>query len=245
MLEKSLIRRLLKIWALAFIFFAISAYASPTVELYVNGYANGNIVSGTRYYIMLEDKIDPNQFEFKEYSSYLERALLTKGMVRTDNLKDADIIVFLGYEIGAPKSEVASYSLPVFGQTGVGSSYTSGTISRSGNISATTTNIPTYGVTGSTSTAYSYEIYDRWLRATAVNAVKFRETGSVVQTWQMDVKSTGTSGDLRYIFPKMAYSLSLYVGQDTGKAIKLKVKDNSKELRAISALPVSRIGPIN
>ena len=239
---KSVILRLVGSWLLSLALFANSANASPTVELYVNGYSSGEIAAGTRYVIIVEDKIEPDQFEFREFTALLERALSTKGMVRTDDPKSADVVVILGYGIGPPKSEVASYSLPVFGQTGSNYSYTNGYISRNGNISATTTNVPTYGVTGSTSTTYSYEIYDRWMRVTAVNAIKFRETGKIDQIWKADVKSTGTSGDLRYIFPKMAYSFSLYAGKDTGKAVKVKVKDNSKELKAFIALPASGIG---
>ncbi|HOG18467.1 MAG TPA: hypothetical protein PLB96_14090 [Syntrophales bacterium] len=77
--------------------------------------------------------VEPNDLQFKEYSSYVERALSSAGYVRAENPQNANIAVFLSYGIGDPKDHQYSYSLPVWGQTGVASSTTYGTISSYGS----------------------------------------------------------------------------------------------------------------
>jgi hypothetical protein len=149
----------------------------------------------------------------------------------------------LGYGIGEPKQHIASYSLPSFGQIGVASSSTFGTVSSYGTVSATTTYTPSYGVTGSTSHAFSYDTYDRWLRLSAIDAAHLKSSGVVESLWRTDVKSTGSSGDLREIFPIMVFAASPYIGNDTGKAVRTKTKQKSKEFQGFLQRPVSGIAP--
>jgi hypothetical protein len=184
-----------------------------------------------------------NNFELAEFSGHIERVLSTKGMVRVNDSKLADVVVFVGYGIGDPKNEIASYSIPTFGQTGVSSSSTYGHVSPNGSISATTTNTPSFGITGWNSVTSRYTTYDRWMRIAAVDLTSFDDPKGVRERWRVEVKSSGSSGDLRLIFPVMAYSASQFVGTNTGKAVPVKVKEKAKEYGAFLALPVSNANP--
>ncbi len=95
--------------------------------------------------------MEQTSLEFIEFASYVERVLRAKGMQRVSEFGSADVAVFLSYGIGDPETSEYSYSLPVWGQTGVASSHTSGSVNTYGNsatYSGTTTYTPSYGVTG-------------------------------------------------------------------------------------------------
>ena len=226
--------------------FASSAVSHAGTSFYsdVSAYTDGSATMGIRYALVPEQnqKVS-NSFEMAEFAGHVERILLAKGMVHVSDPKSADVIVFIGYGIGDPKKEVASYSLPMFGQTGVSSSSNYGKVSSNGSISATTTNTPSYGITGWNAVTSSYTTYDRWMRLAAVDLASYQDSKGLRERWRVEVKSSGSSGDLRLIFPVMAYSAAQYVGVNTGKAVPVKVKEKSKEYRAFLATPVSIAAP--
>lgn len=221
---------------------SMPAVALPPVYADVSGYSFAPPAAGTTYFLGSEKGIETDQFEAREFFNHVERALSVKGLVRVPTPDQAQVIIFVGYGIGAPKEQIATYSVPTFGQTGVMSAHTFGTVSSYGTISATTTYTPSYGITGSMSHAYSYETYDRWLRLSAVDGPQLK-LGKVQDIWRVDVKSTGSSGDLRQIFPIMAFVASKYVAIDTGKAVRTKTKVKAKDFQAFLQLPVSGIVP--
>lgn len=220
---------------------AVPAHAVPPVYSDVSGYSISPTATGTTYYLATEKGLQSDQFQLREFSNHVERALSSKGLVRVASPDQAQTVVFLGFGIGDPKQRVASYSLPTFGQTGVSSSSTFGTVSSMGTVSATTSYTPTYGITGSSSHSYSYDTYDRWLRLTAVDGTQLRTSGTLHDLWKTEVKSTGTSGDLRVILPLMAFAASKYIGTDTGKAVRVKTKEKAKDYLQFLQQPVSGI----
>jgi hypothetical protein len=218
------------------VFFALSAAAActgpalaiPPVESDVSGYAEYGVASGQRYFLAASAKDQNGTLEFNSFTKHVEKALATKQLIRVAQPQEAEIVIFLDYGIGPPNKEVASYSLPTFGQTGVGSSSTFGRVSSTGSVSATTTYTPRFGITGSSSHVYSYTTYDRWMRLSAYSLAGNSER----ELWRTEVKSSGSTGDLRRIFPIMVYSSIKYVGTDTGRAVTVKVKEKNKDYRA-------------
>lgn len=194
----------------------------------VNGYAREGITAGQTYFLAPANKDEEDSLEFEAISKMVERALVSRGLTRSSEPKGASIVVILDYGIGPPQKELGSYSIPTFGQTGVSSATTTGTISSTGGVSASTSYTPSFGITAATTRTYSYTTYDRWLRLSA-----FRTTSNGPKAlWQTEVKSTGSTGDLRTIMPEMAFAGSSYIGTDTGKGVRMKVKKSSKEYKS-------------
>jgi hypothetical protein len=68
--------------------------------------------------------------EFQTYAKAISTELQRKGFVAA-SLDQAQYVVFLAYAIDSGRE--VSYSYPIIGQTGVSSSYTSGTVQTYGN----------------------------------------------------------------------------------------------------------------
>jgi hypothetical protein len=101
----------------------------------------------------------PDDLEFLEYARYIEAILMPLGFVKASSDKDADIAVMLSYGLGSPQTHQFSSSIPVYGQTGVSSASTMGTItpvgggmaSYSGNTTIRPSCTPTRHLRGSSS----------------------------------------------------------------------------------------------
>lgn len=229
-------RRLAILLAALFAFVWLAGCASTNIYSTANGFSTGSPPAGSTYLLLPDsDKVSENELEFREYAGLVERALTEKGWSRVNDFKSADQVVFVGYGIGNPQKEQISYSLPVWGQTGVSSAYTSGTISTFGNtgtINATTTYTPSYGITGYNQFLTTVTTYDRWLRLTSVDRKAYDQTGKVSEIWKLLVFSNGRTGDLRTVFPYLAMVAGRYAGENTGKALKVTYKMEGAEYKA-------------
>jgi hypothetical protein len=183
----------------------------------------------TRYLLLPGEKgVEPTDLQFLEYARCAQRVLDSDGFTRVTAFEDADVVVFLSYGIGNPQDHVYSYSLPMFGQTGVSSSYTSGTAANYGgmtNYSGTTTYTPTYGVTGYSSHVGTYTTFTRFMWMDAIDVAAYRQTKQVLQVWATTVTSTGTSGDLRLVFPYMAAASKGLLGKDSKRMVEVDLQE--------------------
>ncbi len=191
-----------------------------------------------RTYLMLPGNEDGNfdDLQYKEYSAYLAKALAEKGYVPADSFETADLAVVLSYGISDPQTQQYTYSLPVYGQTGVSSSTTTGTAYSYGNsttISANTTYTPSYGVTGYSTHVGSVTTFFRFARIEAYDLAEYRESDRQLQIWSTKIVSTGTSGDLRRIFPMLIAAGYPYLGTNTGKRIDLTMHEGDKSAKWI------------
>ena len=194
---------------------SVDSLASPTAE-------------SKKKYVLLSDSrdIDANNLQFQEFSNYIEQVLHERGFVKQAKLQNADLAIFLSYAVSAPQTQQYSYSVPTWGQTGVSSSRTYGTVSSYGgvaNFTGTTNYTPTYGVTGSTTHSGTNTTYTRSLTLTAYDAHVYLTNQKMNQIWVTSVSSTGTSEDLRLVFPYMASAMKPYLGTNTGKRINVQI----------------------
>lgn len=195
-------------------------------------------ISNEKKYILLPGLKDvrPNDLQFQEYADYVVRALKSKGYIRVKEPDDASIAIFLSYGIGEPKEHLYSYSLPVWGKTGVSSSTTQGTMTALGNnvsYHGTTTYTPTYGITGYKSHTGSYTSFFRFLILDAVDFKVFKQSEKIKEVWKTTVTSTGTVGDLRRVFPVLVAAARPFIGRNTGHQIDLKVSEKDKAVLKI------------
>lgn len=139
----------------------------PYFEVSVSSINNGSpSINKTCFIGSGMENVTIDDLKFKEFSSYLKRALESRGYT-LDDPENAEIIILLGYGISDPQKNTAA--MPIWGQTGISSSTTYGTINSYGYGSAsytgTTYHTPTYGITGYA--PISYTTYTRYAVITA------------------------------------------------------------------------------
>ena len=143
------------------------------------------------------------------------------------------MVVFLSYGIGNPEEHQYSVTLPVYGQTGVSSSTTTGTVNTFGNwgtYTGTTTYTPSYGITGYRNVSGTYVTYFRYIVLSAVDLVQYRENQRIVEVWKTKMSSVGYVGDLRRIFPAIIAASEQYIGRNTGIAVNTSIFEADPEV---------------
>jgi hypothetical protein len=147
-----------------------------------------------------------------------------KGFTPVESIHQAEQLILLGYSISEPKQETGTVSAPVYGQTGVASSTTYGTYNpSSGSYYGTTYNTPTYGVTGYDTRTYTRIIYTRSLYLSAVEVRHGKEAGLGDELWKVIAVSSGSSGDLRAVFPALVTSIKNYIGVSSGNQVGIRI----------------------
>lgn len=203
----------------------------------VDSISSGTPDATQRYMLFAGNKdASPEDLQFREFASYVKRALAARGFSEATSPKDVDIAIFLAYGIGDPQTHHYTYSLPMWGQTGVSSSYTTGTVSPYGTYSATTTSTPAYGVTGYTTLAGEDVTYFRFLIVDAYDVSASYQTNKLVPVWRTTVTSTGSRDDLRRVSPVLVASAQPYLGTNTGKKVRVVLEETSPSVQAIRGI---------
>jgi hypothetical protein len=212
----------------------------PSAMVSVDGLSSPAAAGAKTYYLApAENFVSTSDLQFVEFSGQIERALASRGLTRVglDAASSPDMFVFLDYGIGKPRKRIGTYSIPHWGQTGVQSSYTTGTVSPSGYYSATTTYTPSYGITGYSTGVYEYSTYTRHIMLDAIFA-----DGSARATpaFRTSIVSEGTSGDLRQMFPIMLLAARDHLAANTGSALVVEVKFDDKRIAEITGIAPSK-----
>ncbi len=195
---------------LRFIFFATLLFiggcatiGQPKFDIAVDSLASPTAVNEKTYILLPGNQgVTWNDLQFQEYASYLMRVLAAHGYVPAKTADEADVAIVLSYGIGDPQTHQYSYSLPVWGQTGIASSNTYGAATAYGNTasySGTTTYTPSYGITGYTTQTGSYTTYFRYVLIDAYDFSVFRKSKEQIEIWKTTITSMGSSGDLRRV----------------------------------------------
>jgi len=192
-------------------------------------------------YVLLSanEDVDIDDLQFREFAQYIHRALAARGFLHTENINEAELAIFLYYGIGDPQEHYYTYSIPIWGQTGVSSSTTTATMNFYGNTgyySGTTTHTPTYGITGYSSGAGSYVTYFRHMALSACDIAHYQETQQLKEVWRTYVASTGSSGDLRRVFPIMVAAAWQHIGENSRGQVQVKLNENSPLVREVKGM---------
>jgi hypothetical protein len=177
--------------------------------------------------------------QFKEFATYIHRALLAQGFTKAESLERAEIAIFLAYGIGDPQEHSYTYALPVWGQTGVSSSTTFGTLKTYGSFgtySGTTTYTPTYGITGYATQVGTYTTYFRFMLLNAYDLDAYKKENKLSGVWKTTATSTGSSGDLRRVFPILVAASKQYFGLNTEQKIEILLEETSPAVIEIKGI---------
>jgi hypothetical protein len=226
---------------LALTVFLAGCAIRPTFQVKVDSISGPDASIKTKYLLLpgLKDA-DVNDLQFKEYATYVDRALTYKGFIKANDFQDANIVIFIVYGIGDPQTQQYSYALPMWGQTGVSSSTTYGTLStygRYGTYQGTTTYTPSYGITGYIPMVGAYTTYFRFLILDAINLDEYKSSQKILQLWKTTVTSIGSSGDLRKVFPYLVAACRPYLGTNTGQKVEIMLAEDDNtviEIRGLS-----------
>lgn len=191
-----------------------------------------------RTYVLLpgNEGVTWDDLQFQEYAVYVMRVLNAQGFMAAQKAEEADLAITLFYGIGDPQMQQYTYSLPVWGQTGVSSSQTYGTATAYGNsatYSGTTTYTPSYGITGYSTHTGSVTTYFRYAQITGYDFKEFRESSKQLQLWRTTITSTGSSGDLRQVFPVMVGAAVPYIATNTGKQVAVQLEESADIVKAV------------
>ena len=142
-----------------------------------------------------------SSLEFSAYKKKFENKLIAVGYKIEHDTNKADYIALVAY--GIDNGETSTVSTPIFGQTGGGSTYSSGTVYGSGgsaSYSGSSYTMPTYGVVGSTTG--SVTTYSRAIALDIVEAQSFKD-GNPRKVYEGRTKSKGRCSVIVEVFDEM------------------------------------------
>lgn len=232
-----------KIFICLSIMFTILCSAQSNSQLNININSFGTYdMSGKSYYIeSCMDNLPTNDLEFKEYASYIDMVMKTKGAIRCDNHSLADIVILMHFDI-TDESYLINVPKPIFGQylssitstsTSNGSvnldgfSNSQGWVDADGYYTRGYGNVNAYGSeTTRTNSYYNYSYgitgyhnvtkkVDNYHSVINLFAYDNKQIETPEMLWKMSISSEGSVSDYRTVFPYLAFSTIPYIGNDT------------------------------
>ena len=171
-----------------------------------------------------------DSLEFREYARQIESRLSERGYRIADQSAPATHALIVDYGIDDGKTISTPYSIPQWGVIGSSGSRTTGTITTYGNtsaINATTTAVPTYGVSGYRSGVSTELVFTRFVNVDIVKLSSARPTTND-KVYEGRLKSQGTCGNFVSIMPILLDSLFTDFPGPSGKPVNRDVPWNGK-----------------
>lgn len=181
----------------------ISCATHRSIVMAVDSIVARNVFSNGKTYVITSamQNISDNDLEFQEIARYVDNALSSKGYIRTDNKEKANLLICLGYEIGAPEKSYQTHSTP-------------------GMI------MPINGIWfASPGKTQTIEI-KTYVTTLVLEAYDLKDPNRKSQLWKTTTKLSGGNTDLRAILPFMVAASSDYFGINTGKQINVRIQEN-------------------
>ena len=223
--------------------FCLLLFGCQRVLVHVDSINDPQIHPGKRYVLLSGMKgIAVNDLQFKEFASYVNKAMAIKGYKLQKDMskpEDSDLIIFLSYGIGNPTQTNYSFSMPIYGQVGGGTStFNSLSYGSSGSLysTGTITTPPRYGVVGTNFYSGSLTRYFRYFMLDAFNIkslILSQKEKNIVPAWRTTATSIGTSDDLRFIFPYLVAASMDYIGLNTDKSISKTLYLNNGKVKVL------------
>lgn len=214
-------KNILYLFVIPLIFFSCSA--KNKYYMSIDSIVPNDDVSFEKTYTLKLTDTDIEDLYFKEYSLYIKYALSKKGYVFKE--EDANLIVFVDYGNGQPRTFYQSYYIPIYGTTNY-MSY--------GNVGGNSVQLQTtsFGQTGAIYGTSSYVKYSNYINLYACDKKKLEQNKKIEFLWQTSIYYVNDTGDLREQFPVMINVALPYIAEDTYKEIiinkEMSNEDNSR-----------------
>lgn len=177
--------------------------------------------SGTITVVAAEAEVN-RSLEFAHYKRQFEQKLAANGYTVVKNPSEAQYIALVAYGIDSGKSSIVS--TPIFGPTGGGTTYSSGTVYGSGGsatYSGTGYSMPTFGVVGSAT--HSATEYTRAIALDIVDAGSLK-SGAPKKLYEARAKSTGSCSVIAGVFEEMLDAMFKNFPGESGKTRSVDVR---------------------
>ncbi|MBS0588068.1 MAG: hypothetical protein JSS37_08960 [Proteobacteria bacterium] len=194
---------------------------------------NDAAITNKNLYVLLPGNKDVKieDLQFKEYATYVNRALIKHGFVPAESLEKANIAILIVYGTGDPQERVYTYSVPT---KKTASSRTTGIIgSDYSNLYRGETE---YTITGESTRTATYITYLRYMILKAVDLDEYKKSNEEIQLWRTVAMSTGVSSDLRRVFPILVAASQQYFGGNTGQEIKVDLNEDDDRVFEIKGI---------
>jgi len=175
-----------------------------------------------------EKGLTPNDLLFREYAKNIDTILRGAGYTRADSTEQADIIVIADYGIGNPRISTSTTSVPIYDFVGGGTSHiTVNTMTPYGSsmTTGTITEMPTYEQVGTRQVTETSVEYMRYAVLRAFAADRLETDSTPIEVWRTTITSSGSSNDLRMVFPYMMIAAQRYVGKKTAHSEKVTLAE--------------------
>lgn len=205
---------------------------TPYYHINVDSYADSKLSDKKVYWIGSGNpNISNNDLQFRELSNFLDKSLALNGFIKANDGNSAEIVILLSYDISGKTSYVGHNT---YGQTGGGTSnFTANSYGTGGHVSTSGTiyTPAQYGVTGSS--VVPVRTYDRFILIDVIDAETYKKSQQIVQSWKTIITSTGSSGDIRKVFPIMIAGAQKYFAKNSEGVTRITLTQYSPEVVAI------------
>jgi hypothetical protein len=203
----------IKIGALLFIFLCTSCATQ----------LNGSVTrfhtldGATKSFAIFPLETQKDSLEFRTYARLLSQQLTAKGW-KEEFSDNADVAVFLVYSIDG-KTQTRSF--PIMKQVPFGPAVTSGTVSPSGQIQATTTQATTGAVAGYGSRTDT--VYVRDVSVKMFSLPVWRSSQTMEPVFEGAINSTGSTGQLAIVMPTLIEALMKDFPGKSGSTVQVQL----------------------
>lgn len=189
------------------------------------------------YYLFPGNKdVDVNDLLFREFSTYVDRLLVSKGYSKAENIHSSEVVIVMSYGISGPQVSYSSSTEYGYKDGGTSTvevdSYGSGGYSHS---SGTISKQPEWGVVGTE--VHKEVVYTRYLKLVGIDSQKTKMDNKANPIWETTATSEGVGDDLRVVLPLLVAASDKYLGQNSGGKVTVFVSPYEDKVREIRGLP--------
>lgn len=218
---------------------ALSACASamalsgvvPVYDVRVSAFASSAGPPTATYVIVPANAgVTPDDLQFREFYPIVSRALASQGFRPATAQEPPQIAVFLAYGVGGPRIDYSTGSVYVPGTT---ATVTSSTM---------VPGAPSINSTGSVETSGSFQavteartVFPRFAVLSAIDANVLLKEKKIVTLWKTEIRSEGSSSDIRTVLPYMLVAARPYFGRSSGKEVRKLISSLDGEAKSLVA----------
>ncbi len=203
--------------------------------------AQGVSLTNKTYFLMpLQQNTD--QLQNQEFSTYIHRALESKGMKPVKSPIEADQVIVFGYAFNKEIKEKHSV-MPIWGQTGVASSNTTGSTNSLGggvySFNSQTNYTPQYGVVGGVPVTKTIESYTKVFALFAMKGGVIPQGMQPESLWRGMASTNDYDDDFRGYFPGMVAAAMPFFATNPGQKTVSYIREKSPEMLTVKGLPLA------
>jgi len=212
-------RLFIRLLACAGIAAVITGCASSRVETTTITYQGTDAAMRGTIYVSPGTDEQANSLSFNSIRNKIAAYFSQKGYQPVNDYKEAQYVAYVNYSINNGKA--VSTSVPIIGQTGGGTAYSSGTISGGGRVasfSGSTYTPPTFGIVG-----MANEQHTEYLRQVQIDVFKVDGKKLGQKVYEIVGTSSGSCSNLKAILPSIIDGMFEQFPGEDGKAKKVSV----------------------